>query len=343
MEQHVHELSVHQRRQGAEVVQAISRGALPPEHGFQVLRGWPILRIRPRALRDLLFYSAVLIGVHLRQIRVDVVHIHGDWSAFLFGPMLKSVARARLLVGSVHSRVPESRWRRAIFRRCVGRYQLLYATGARESELLTRWSEKQWHWIASGISEHFLELRADSVKTTDVVIVGSLVARKGLDLAIEIARRMPQRTFQIIGDGPERSKLVSLVSQGRVGNLRFLGRLEPSAVAVELAQSRVLLVTSLEEGTPTAMLEAMAAGLPIVTTSSNDYLSLLGEGEGGVIVETRDSQQLARAIERFVSDAPLARQVGERNRQVAARFAWPNVADRITQAMETALAKSCRP
>lgn len=338
MEQHVHELSVHQRRQGAEVVQAFSQGALDPEHGFQVLRGWPILRIRPRALRDLLFYSAVLIGVRRRRIRVDVVHIHGDWSAFLFGPILKSIARARLLVGSVHGHVPESRWRRAIFRRCVSRYQVLYATGVRECALLTLWTNMKWNWIASGISERFFEANA-ARKTIDVAIVGSLVPVKGLDLAIEIARRMPNRSFRIIGDGPERSRLESLAAQGQVKNLRFQGRLDSAAVAVELAQSRVLLATSLEEGTPTAMLEAMAAGLPIVTTSSNDYSALLGAGEGGVIVESRNPQELARAVERWAADEPLARKVGERNRAVAAGYAWPVVAERITREMESALSQ----
>jgi glycosyltransferase involved in cell wall biosynthesis len=338
MEQHVHELSVHQRRQGVEVVQAFSRGALEAEHGFQVLRGWPILRIRPRALRDLLFYSAVLIGVRRRNIRVDVVHIHGDWSAFLFGRILKSVTHARLLVGSVHGHVPESRWRRAIFKRCVACYQVLYATGVRECDLLARWSNRKWSWIASGISECFFEAIAAS-KTTDVVVVGSLVPVKGLDLAVEIARRTPQRKFRIIGDGPERSRLEALASQGRVENLRFQGRLEPAAVAAELAQSRVLLLTSLKEGTPTAMLEAMAAGLPVVTTSSNDYSALLGAGEGGVIVESRDPQELSRAVERWAADESLAGKAGERNRVVAGGYAWPAVAQRITREMAMALSQ----
>jgi glycosyltransferase involved in cell wall biosynthesis len=88
------------------------------------------------------------------------------------------------------------------------------------------------------------------------------------------------------------------------------------------------------------MREAMAAGLPIVTTSSNDYSALLGAGEGGEIVESRNPQELARVVERWVADEPLARKAGERNRGVAAQFAWPAVADRITREMVTALSRS---
>lgn len=343
MERHVHELSMSQRRGGVEVIQVCSQGDLGPQCGFQVLRRWPILGLRPRAFRDLVFYLAVLVAARRRRTRVDVVHIHGDWSAFLFGRILRNVTRARLLVGSVHGHVPESRWRRAAYRSCVSRYGFLYATGARECDLLTRWSKKKWCWIASGIGECFFLVDADRDKRNDVLIVGSLVPVKGLELVIEIARRMPRRRFRIVGDGPDRSKLEALVSQERVENLLFRGQLEPAEIAAEMAESRVLLVTSRAEGTPTAMLEAMAVGLPVVTTASNDYAALLGAGEGGVIVESRDPEEFARAIERFMADTPLARQAGERNRRVAAAFPWPIVAGRITQAMETALGGSPSP
>ena len=217
---------------------------------------------------------------------------------------------------------------------------MLYATGSRECERLSRWSNKQWCWIASGISECFFVDDAGSTKSTDVLVVGSLVPVKGMDLVVEIARLMPMRNFRIVGEGPDRSRLEAQVAKREVENLQFCGRLAAGEIAAELARSRVLLVTSHEEGTPTAMLEAMAAGLPIVTTSSNDYSALLGAGEGGVTVESRDPAELARAIERFVDDAPLAMQAGRRNRQVASTFAWPTVAERITQLMATALGKS---
>ena len=341
MERHIDELSVHQRRRGVEVIQVYSHGVPESGDAIQVLHGWPILRLRPRALRDLLFYLAAIVAARRRQVRVDVVHIHGDWSAFLFGRFLKRVTHARLLVGSVHGHVPESSWRRAVFRCCVGAYGFLYATGHREAHLLTQWSKKKWRWIASGISECFFQVEAGSNRRTDVLIVGSLVPVKGLELAIEVARLMPMYSFGIVGAGPERSRLESLATQRQVENLRLLGWLAPTDTAAELAQSRVLLVTSHKEGTPTAMLEAMAVGLPIITTSSNDYSALLGTGEGGVVVESRNAEELARAVERFVTDTPLARQAGKRNRQVAARFAWSTVAERITQAMETALDRSC--
>lgn len=337
MERHVQGLSRHQRRLGVEVVQVYSQGELAPGDGFQVLRGWPILRIRPRALRDLLFHVAAAWGARRRRIQVDVVHIHGDWSALLFGRLLRRATRARLLVGSVHGHVPLSGWRKAMFRASAGRYDFFYATGTRERELLTRWTKKEWSWTVSGIDERFFQVDAGAGRTTDVAIVGSLLRVKGLELAVEVARRMPANTFQVIGDGPERSRLESLARQGGIQNLRFVGRLETAAVAEALARARVLLITSITEGTPTAMLEAMAVGLPIITTSSNDYSALLGAEEGGAVVESRDPMALARAIGKFIADEPLARRVGERNRRVAANFAWPSVAERVTRILRETL------
>lgn len=337
MERHVHELSRHQRRLGVEVVQVFSRGELEAGQGFQVLRDLPILRIRPRALRDLLFHVAAAFGARRRRIQADVVHIHGDWSAFLFGRLLRRATRARMLVGSVHGHVPTSRWRRAMFRACTGPYGVLYATGTRERELLTRWTKKPWCWTASGIDECFFQVETGAVKSADVVVVGSLVPVKGIELAIEVARRMPDRRFRIIGEGPERSRLESLARRAGLDNLRFDGRLDRAAVAEAMARSRVFLITSFTEGTPTALLEAMASGLPVVTTSSNDYSALLGMEEGGAVVASRDPQALARAINDYLGNESLARDAGERNRRLATDYAWPRVAERITRKMEAAL------
>lgn len=337
LERHVQELSNHQRRLGIAVLQVFSQGVLEPEHGFQVLRGWPILRIRPRALRDLLFHVAAAAGAHRRRIQADVVHIHGDWSALLFGRLLRRATRARVLVGSVHGHVPASAWRKAMFRACAGAYDVLYATGARERELLSGWTKKAWSWTASGVDPRFFQVDAAAGRTTDVAIVGSLLPVKGLELAIEVARRMPASTFRVIGDGPERLRLESLARHGGLENLRFEGRLDTAEVAQALARARVLLTTSHTEGTPTVMLEAMAAGLPLVTTASNDYSALLGAGEGGVVVESRDPAALARAVGRFITDEPLARRAGERNRRVAAEFAWPGVAARLTRILQEIL------
>lgn len=337
MERHINELSVHQRRLGINVVLMHSAGKLDDGHGVQVLGGLPILHLRPHALRDLIFYVAVLFQIWRRRIRADVFHIHGDWSAFLAGRAIKRLVGANVLIASVHGHLHESGWKRPLYRLALRGYGAIYATGVRESGLLTMWSQKKCEWITSGVSDCFFTGKLAAPKKCDVLIVGSIVPVKGMDLVVETARVMPGRQFRIVGDGPDRRRLQVLASQVGAANLHFVGSLPPESVVEEYAGARVLLLTSLEEGTPTAILEAMAIGLPIVTTASNDYSRLLGGNEGGIVVESRDAASVASAIETFLADDSLAIRVGERNRAVARQYTWPAVARRVTCVMEAAL------
>jgi glycosyltransferase involved in cell wall biosynthesis len=337
MERHIAELSTRQRKTGVEVVQVYSAGHVEAGLGIKVLAGWPILHLRPHAARDLIFYTAVLLRVWRRRIRCDILHIHGDWSAFLFGSMLRRVVGARVLAASVHGHLRQSRWSRPLYRLVLRDYAVIYATGPRETRLLTEWTGRSCKWFTSGVSECFLDARRSQGGRCDVLVVGSIVPVKGMELVVDTARLMPNRRFRIVGDGPERLRIQALATRAGVTNLEFAGSLPIEALVEEYAGAGVLLLTSHEEGMPTAMLEGMAMGLPVVTTRSNDYSELLGDGEGGTIVDTRDGGLISRAIEIYLTDHLLAAKVAERNRRVARLHSWDTIAQRVTGIMRSAL------
>jgi glycosyltransferase involved in cell wall biosynthesis len=337
MERHIAEVSTHQRRSGVEVIQVYSTGRLEPALGIQVLARWPILHLRPHAARDLIFYTTVLLRVWRRRVRCDVLHIHGDWSAFLMGRVLRRVVGARVLAASVHGHLKVSRWSRPLYRLALRDYSIIYATGPRETRLLTEWTGRNCNWFTSGVGECFYVSRPSQRRTCDVLVVGSIVPVKGMELVVDTARLMPDRRFRIVGDGPGRLRLQALATRAGVVNLEFAGSLPIEALVEEYAGAGVLLLTSHEEGVPTAMLEAMAMGLPIVTTRSNDYSELLGDGEGGTIVNTRDAGLISRAIELYLTDHLLAAKVAERNRRVARLHSWDTITQRVTGIMRSAL------
>ncbi len=334
MEQHIAELSRRQRQLGIDVINIYNVGDLQNERGIQILSGWPILHLWPHALRDAIFYAAVCWRIWRRGEQADVVHVHGDWSAYLCGAVLKKISRARILVASMHGHMQMGFGRRWLYRFSTIEVDVGYATGAREALILTKLSGRTWANVTSGISDFFFHSGVKERFRSDVVTVASLLPVKGIELVLEVARKLPHRNFMIIGDGPQRQQLEALASD--LANCTFVGRLEGSEVARMLRASRLMLLTSLREGTPTAVLEAMASGLPVVTTSSNDYGPLLGD-DGGAVLSCRNAVDIATVVEEFLTDKTRLEVTGRRNLRRSEGYSWDAVSRRVSNLMVDAL------
>ena len=84
-----------------------------------------------------------------------------------------------------------------------------------------------------------------------------------------------------------------------------------------IADSSVFVLPSYREGTPHAVLEAMAMGRPIITTDAPGCRETVRDGQNGFIVPARNAPALAEAMERFVQDPALVSRMGRRSRQMA--------------------------
>ncbi len=356
MERHIHVLSERQRALGCEVTLAFSSGDTGRSTDLRVLAGWPILHSRPQSLRDLLFYCAVALRLLRTRVRCDVVHVHGDWSAFLFGRLIARLARARVRVASMHGHLRRHAGARWLYRAVCSGYDVAYATGRRESRLLTEWTGRTWHWITSGVDDRYFEaVRTESAPrsgtqprigaasrdgSADVLTVATLTAVKNLGLLLRVAQLLPHRSFLIVGDGELRDSLAGEARAMNLQNVRFAGALEPAQLPAIYTGSGVFLLTSSEEGTPTVILEAMACGLPIVTTRSNDFTGIVDEGDGGFVVDGFDASALAQRIEQTLADPQRREAMGRHNRAKARAFGWERVSGNVTELMRAALTRA---
>jgi glycosyltransferase involved in cell wall biosynthesis len=105
-----------------------------------------------------------------------------------------------------------------------------------------------------------------------------------------------------------------------------------------LRRTRVYVQPSYQEGMPNSVLEAMAAGLPIVATRVSGNVDLVHDGENGFLVPPGDKDALAQAIRRLLEDPELASRMGERSRQLAAEFGVPVVTAKLLQRFRGTLA-----
>jgi glycosyltransferase involved in cell wall biosynthesis len=125
----------------------------------------------------------------------------------------------------------------------------------------------------------------------------------------------------IVGDGPDRAELEAEIRRLEIGDrVQLLG--ERRDVLELLADADVFVLSSVSEGLPVSVLEAMAAGLPVVGSRVGGVPELVVEGETGLLVEPGDPDKLAAAIDRLLADPELRRRLGHAGRARAqGRFA----------------------
>ena len=172
-----------------------------------------------------------------------------------------------------------------------------------------------------------------------VVTVARLVPIKNVPLLVEaIARvreRVPNVHLVIVGDGPERSAVRALVGElGLVDCVTFTGHVPHRDTPACYRTADVFALSSDFDNSPNAVLEAMASGLPVVATEAGGIREFLGAG-GGLVVPRGDAAALAKALERYLTDAAWARAVGAHNRRIAsAEFSWPASARQLLAVYE---------
>lgn len=139
--------------------------------------------------------------------------------------------------------------------------------------------------------------------------VGRLSPEKGYDLLLKAAREVCGKKddcfFVIAGDGPQRQPLEELSRElGTDKRVVFAGK--RTDIPEVLSAMDLFVLSSLTEGQPMALLEAMAAGVPAVSTSVGDVPKILRNGEAGLIVPPSDCKALAGAILKALDDPELA-------------------------------------
>jgi len=153
------------------------------------------------------------------------------------------------------------------------------------------------------------ESQAIPADATVFVYVGRLAVEKRIDRLIDAFRQLveehPHCRLLIVGDGPERDIVAAAAAQ----DARVVAHGQSEDVAGVLAGASVFVQPSSTEGMSNSMLEAMAAGLPIVATDVGAARELLGNDARGWLIEADDTGQLARAMEAAL-DPTLARSRG---------------------------------
>lgn len=175
-----------------------------------------------------------------------------------------------------------------------------------------------------------------------LVTVGRLVPRKAVDELLRILARPGFQSLHlaVIGAGPELSPLQALAGQLRLGSrVHFLGRLSEEAKWQVLMASNAYASTTMHEGFGLVYVEAMAAGLPVVTYDNGGQTDFLADGVTGRLVSAGHQDDMADALAALAANPEAARQMGEANRSRAERHRIEVCAAAYEQIFEHAVAQ----
>lgn len=286
--------------------------ALGRRPGFQPRLGWRIAR---------------LAG----QVGASVLHCH-QYSPFVYGAIAKLVRPGLRLVFTEHGRAsdaaPSGRRRAANF--VLGRVPGAFFAVSEELKL---------HMVREGFPAGRVGVLTNGIEpgprpgdseraearsalgVTDEAFVVGTVARldpvKGLGFLVDgfaaLRRSLPEARLVLVGEGPERPVLETVVRErGLEGSVVLTGHRADARVL--MAGFDVFVNSSVYEGVSLTILEAMAAGLPVIATRVGGSPEVVVDGVTGVLVPVRDPGALAKAVSSLAS-ADVRRRMGDAGRE----------------------------
>jgi phosphatidyl-myo-inositol alpha-mannosyltransferase len=167
-----------------------------------------------------------------------------------------------------------------------------------------------------------------------VLFVGRLEPRKGLEVLVRaflrLRARRPDVRLCVVGEGPERERCQRMIPPSIRPDVLFVGSVSQDELPRYHASADVFASPATGgESFGIVLLEAMAAGLPVVASDIPGYRTVVKEGRQGRLVPPSDAFVLADALDALLANDKLRRAMAAEGRQTAQRYAWPVVAAEI--------------
>ena len=158
-----------------------------------------------------------------------------------------------------------------------------------------------------------------------VVYVGALSRAKGVEYLLEAVESLyakyPGLQLTLVGDGPLRERIVYWsCKRGISGNVNLAGALSHDEIPGILRQADVFVLPSLKEGTPNALLEAMASGVACIATRVGEIPDVIEDGKDGLLVAPGSSEGLREGLETLLTDSRLRQKLSENCRKKAKSY-----------------------
>ena len=284
-------------------------------------RGVPVFEMGLQKGNDLLlpFRLAMLF----RRSKVDIVHTRNA-EAFFYGFLGAKIAGVSSIIHSEHGRIFDDRAIRFWAQKLFSKYtDIIFSLSEQLRSDLVKFvgiPADKIGVLHNGVDvSRFNTVRREDVRkelgiSAERVVVGSigrLVSVKNYPLLLRAVKssNLDMTTILFVGDGPERDKLKKLaISDGLIERVIFLGHREN--VADLLGAMDIFVLPSVSEGMSNTMLEAMAAGIPVIASRVGGNPEIVRDGIDGLLFESGNERALSELLRGLVDSPPLRTQLG---------------------------------
>ena len=311
---------------------------------------WVECRIVPRVDRRNALRGMLAIVRTLRDVGARIFHAHLNWPLGCRYELMAARCAGVRRVATSHLYSTEDRiefgWKQHVQAAMIDRY-IAVSLEIRDRLCQTlHVPEKKIEVVQNGIRVDRFDSGLDAGtraqltngKERPVVFTPArLHKQKGHMFLLDAAVMIPETVFVLAGDGPERSTLETEAKKRGIGDrVLFLGQV--ADVTKLLASSDIFVLPSLYEGLPLSVLEAMAAGKPVVATDIGGTKEAVVNGVTGLLVPAGNSSELAVAIQKMISDTTMASRMGVAGKARAkARFSSGAMVSGVTRVYQELL------
>ena len=297
---------------------------------------------------SLSWWLARRIRALLQREQYDIIHLHEPMAPIL--PLTVLEYSNSVNIGTFHachnhqhlykmSRPVIQRWRRRLHG-CI-------AVSRAAMRYVQRTFPGDYEIIPNGIDvDHFSRQAAPWPQyqdgKTNIIFVGRLEKRKGLRYLLEAFGRLkwdtPDLRLLIVGPGNPDQDSYHILSSQNLQDVEFAGRVRYEDLPRYYASADLFCSPATgAESFGIVLLEAMAAGKPVVASDIEGYRGVMRHGREGLLFQNKNVESLAHQLQTLIADPHQRREMGRRGLATAQRYRWQEVAQQVEQYYE-----SCR-
>jgi len=318
----------------------------------------------------------ILKGAQKKKYEIVIAMYHSNHLATASAYIVSRILKLPLIVKE-HDLIPEfedpkilrrllTRFLMAVNLPIIKRSEVVLVLGNDRKEMVHKFYgivEKKLVLFPNGVDPHNFTSNSNRNFLSEILgleledcrillYVGALTKNRGLEnLVIAmplILEKHPQTKLIVVGEGPERERLINLATQQKVnGNIKFIGNIEHCTIPNLISSADVTigpLISSIPNSTsfPIKVLEYMACGKPVVGSFGGVSNDLIINGYNGILVREGDTLELAAAIFKLFNDA-FAKEIGQNARKHVENFHdWNNLILRLDKIIKAQVARSHR-
>lgn len=273
-----------------------------------------------------LFPKSLVTAAKMKEEGLDHIHVHYASHPALMAYIISRLEGITYSI-TIHSHdiydnhvMLKQKLSRANFLITISEYNVEYL-----ANLLGEQVREKLHVVHCGVDPDKYQplpprLRS-ARKHIEILQVGSLHWKKGQTYFLEgvrlIADKVPQLHVRIIGDGPERPKIEARIRElGLEKIVTLMGSLTQTEVRKILPTADIYVQSSVSEGIPVALMEALSCEIPVVSTKITGIPELIRHEETGLLIPPRDPQAISDAVIRLIDDPAQAHQYAKAGRRL---------------------------